>query len=37
MNTEAGCTYQNFEKLCEEEIRMFDEMDQRVNHVSSLN
>ena len=34
MDTEA--TYQNFEELFKEVIRMFDEMDQQVNHVSFL-
>ena len=35
MDSEFGCTYQCFDELCEEEIRMFDETDQHANHVES--
>jgi len=34
MDSDFGCTYQNFEKLCEKEIKLFEEVDQLVNHVS---
>ena len=36
MHTDIECTNQIFEELCEEEIRMYNEMNQQVNHVSSL-
>ena len=36
MDSDYGCTHQSFDELCEEEIRMFDEINQLVNHVSSL-
>ena len=36
MDSDFGCTHQSFDELYEEEIRMFTEMDQQVNHVSSL-
>ena len=35
MDSDFGCTYQSFEKLYEEEIKLFAKMDQQVNHVSS--
>ena len=36
MDSDFGCTHQSFDELCEEEIRMFEEINQQVNHVSSL-
>jgi len=36
MDSDLKYSYQYFEELCKEEIRMFDEMDQLFNHVSSL-
>lgn len=35
MNSDFGYTHQSFEELCEEEIKLFEEMDQHINHVSS--
>ena len=35
MNSDFGYTRQSFEELCEEEIKLFEEMDQHINHVSS--